>query len=350
MQKTSNIDKLKRKKVMKPIRIFFMFIVAIIISCEKIDNSNDSYSSEIDSVIYISNFSTEINPIAIATDKNNGYLYLANNDRSNLNTGSKIQKFNINGEFEETIIDFVSFNYGIHDRYAPIDLCISDNNIFVLAQPMFQTDSYWLTNTGFCILHFDLDGKWIKEFDFSELKDYWGSSAISYFSGFIYVANKEVAIRKINANNGVTEDIQITKRTSTPVTDMVVVSEEKIYLTGQGPWEGDVTNFDNSVCFITQMDCTKDETRTFFSKSRTGTMTSMFNNPGLTIKDNGNIYLSTFYGRSLEIYNSNNKLILQKDIKTNEFEETLPIDVTLYGTNIYILDYKNNKVHIYQEE
>lgn len=79
-------------------------------------------------------------------------------------------------------------------------------------------------------------------------------------------------------------------------------------------------------------------------------MAAMLNNPGLAIKDNRYIYLATFYGRSLEIYDTDfeNELILQEEIKPNDTDETLPVDVALYEDDVYVVDYKNDKVYIYQ--
>lgn len=332
---------------MKTIWIFLLFISAILISCEKNDNSG------IDSIIYKSSFSTDLRPIAITTDKNNGYVYLANHNPSITNFSSKIQKFNLIGVLQETIIDFASFNSGLYDKYSPIDLCINNSDLFVLVKPMLMTKNEWSTYTGFCVLHFNLNGNLINEFDFAQLDNYWDFSAMSFFNDFIYVTSGEIVIKKIDANSGEASDIQIpitNDKSYFLVTDMIVDSEENIYLTGQGPWGFDSTSNDVSICYITQLDCIRDESQTFYSKSRTGIMAAMPNNPGLAKMDNGNIYLSTFYGRSLEIYNTDNELILQKDIKTNEFEETLPIDVTLFDDDIYIVDYKNNKVHIYHKE
>ncbi len=324
-------------------------LLLLMISCEKEDNSKP------DSISYKSSFNTETRPIAIAIEKDQGFVYLANHNPSITDFSSKIQKFNSKGEFQETIIDFKSFSSGLYERYSPIDLCINNNDIYVLAKPMRQTDDSWSTYSGFCVLHFDLNGNLINEFDFSQLENYWDFSAMSFFNDFIYVTSGEIVILKIDKNSGQLDYIQIpitNDKMYLLVTDMEVESEESIYITGQGPWRIDsIINNDVSICHITRLDFKADKSYTFYSNSRTGIMAAMPNNPGLAIKDNKYIYLTTFYGRSLEIYDKEkeNELILKEDINPNGVDETLPIDVALYKNDIYIVDYKNDKVHIYSE-
>ena len=324
-------------------------LLLLIISCEQEDNSKP------DSITYKSSFSTETRPIAIAIEKNQGFIYLANDNPSITDYSSKIQKYNLKGELQETIIDFVSFNSGLYERYSPIDMCIDNNDIYVLVKPMSQSNDTWITYSGFCVLHCDLNGNLINEFDFSQIKNYWAFSAIAFWNDFIYVTSGEIVIFKIDKNSGQADYIHIpitNDKSYLLVTDMVVESEENIYITGQGPWKIDsIVNNDVSICHITRLDCKADKSYTFYSNSRTGAMAAMPNNPGLTIKDNRYIYLVTFYGRSLEIYDNEkeNELILQKDINSDGKEETLPIDVALYKSDIYIVDYINDKVYIYSE-
>jgi len=334
---------------MKANLIISVFIL-LMISCENKDNSKPY------SITYISSFSTETRPIAIAIEKINGFIYLANDNLSITDYSSKIQKFNLKGELQETIIDFETFNSGLYERYSPIDLCIYNNEIYILVKPMSQSNETWITYSGFCVLHSDLNGNIFNEFDFSEIENYWDFSAIAFSNDFIYVTSGEIVVFKIDKNSGQADYIHIpitNDKLYLLVTDMEVESEESIYITGQGPWRIDsAINNDVSICHITRLDFKADTIYTFYSNSRTRTMAAMPNNPGLTIKDNRYIYLATFYGKSLEIYDKEkeNELILQEDIKPNDINETLPIDVALYRNDIYIVDYKNNKVHIYQEE
>ncbi|MEN8251181.1 MAG: hypothetical protein ABFS32_19770 [Bacteroidota bacterium] len=328
--------------------IYLLFVTTLFFSCEKEDNLRP------ESISYEESFSTETRPIAIAIEKIHGNIFLVNHNTSISDYNSKIQKFNLKGELHETIIDFESFNSGLYDRYSPVDLCIDDNDIYVLVKPMSLSNDMWITSTGFCVLHFDLNGNLKNEFDFSEVENYWQFSAIDFSNDHIYVTSGEIVIYKIDKTSGQADYIHIPITNDKPyllVSDMEVESEESIYITGQGPVKIDSEiNSDVSICQITRLDFKADTSYTFYSNSRTGTMAAMPNNPGLTIKADRYIYLATFYGRSLEIYNKESELILQKDIRPNGIEETLPIDIALFQDNIYIVDFENNEVHIYHEE
>jgi DNA-binding beta-propeller fold protein YncE len=321
----------------------------MLISCEK---ENDS---GIKSINYKSSFSTETTPIAIAIEKKQGFVYIANYNPSISNFSSKIQKFSNKGELKETIIDFETFNLGLYEKYAPLDLCIDNNDIYILVKPMSQNNDTGTTYSGFCILHYDLSGNIINEFDFSQLENNWAYSAISFSNEFIYVTSGEIVILKIDKSSGHLDYIHIPITNDKPyllVSDMVVESEENIIITGQGPWTIESgANNDVSICHITRLDCIANKSYSFNSDSRTGTMAAMPNNPGLTIKDNRYIYVATFYGRSLEIFDieKENKLIFQEEINSGNDDKTLPIDVAIYESNIYIVDYKNDKVYIYNE-
>ena len=329
--------------------LYLILITTIVFSCKK---SNDS---GIYSISNESEFSTNPRPIAIAIEKNHGFIYLANHNNSIANFSSKVQKFNLKGELQETIIDFESFNSGLYEKYSPIDLCIGDNDIYILVKPMNQSSDTGMTYTGFCVLHCDLEGNLINEFDFSQEGNYWAFSAIAFSNDFIYVTSGEIVILKINKNSGQSEYIHIpitNDKSYLLVADMAVDSEENIYITGQRPFRIDsISDSDVSACHITRLDFVADKSYTFYSNSRTGTIAAMPNNPGFTIKDNRYIYLATFYGRSLEVYDTekDNELILQKEIISDSEEETLPVDVALYNDDIYIVDYKNDKVYIYNK-
>jgi len=318
------------------------------ISCEKDENS------KLDSIAYKSTFSTETRPISIAVEKTNGFIYIANDNSSGSNYSSKIQKFNSNGELQATIFNFETFT-GLFKKYCPIDLCIDNNDIFVLVKPLSQSNDTWIPYSGFCILHCDLDGILINEFDFSQIENSWNFSAIAFSNDYLYVTSGEIVIFKIAKNSGQLDYIHIpitNDKHYLLVSDMVIESEDNIFITGQGPWQIELgPNNDVSICHITRFDCIADKSYTFYSNSRTGIMAAMPNNPGMTIKDSKYIYLATFYGRSLEIYDKekDNELIFHEDLKPNDIDDILPIDVGLYKNNIYVVDYKNNNVHVYSE-
>ena len=315
--------------------------------CEKDDNSRP------DSIGYEFSFSTEPRPIAIVIEKNHGFVYVTNHNPSSNNYSSKIQKFNLKGELINTIIDFTSFSLGKYARYTPEDMCIDNSsNIYVLVKPMNKSSDTWITYNGFCVLQFDLNGNLTKEYDFSEFEGYRYPSSIAYSNNFIYVTNGQIAIKRIEKNSGLSTDIHIPITNDKPyllVTDMEIESEVAIYITGQGISRIDSINNDVSICHITKLNCMADQQYTFYSKSRTGTMAAMPNNPGLARSDNGNLYLATFYGMSLEVYDKNGEFILQIDIKDANEEKTLPIDLTVNDSHIYVADYQNNNILVYKE-
>jgi ligand-binding sensor domain-containing protein len=85
---------------------------------------------------------------------------------------------------------------------------------------------------------------------------------------------------------------------------------------------------------------------TVYSKGRTESFGAMPNNPGLSIDRYGNIYLATFYCKSLEIFNRNVEFIMQLDL---DKEETRPIDVAEGNNQIYIVDNLNDRIIVYKE-
>jgi hypothetical protein len=228
-------------------------------------------------------------------------------------------------------------------------MCLQGNNVLVLVKPLQSDGNVWIPHSGFCVLQFDQNGDLLKEYDFSDSEDlYYCTIACS--NDFIYVTGGFVVIKKIEKNSGIISDIHIpitNDKSYLPVTDMEIAPDEVIYTTGQGITRIDSFNLDISVCHVTKLNCINEQQETYFSKSRTGTMAAMLNNPGMAIDKNGFVYLATFYGLSLEIYDSDDEFILQKDIYPDARPETLPTDIALNHNEIYVLDYKNSKVLVY---
>lgn len=312
---------------------------------------NNDDNSKPESIGFEFSFSTETRPIAIAIEKDNGFVYIANHNPAEINYSSKIQKYNLNGNLINTIIDFDSFTEGKYTRYTPKDMCLHGGNVLVLVKPLQLGGDTWTPHSGFCVLQFDLEGDLIYEYDFSDSEDlYYSTIACSY--DFIYVTGGFAVIKKIDINNDSVSDIHIpitNDKSYLPVTDMEIESDEIIYTTGQGITRIDSFNIDISVCHVTKLNCTNEQQVTFFSKSRTGVMAAMLNNPGIAIDDNGFIYLATFYGLSIEIYDADNEFILQENIYPDARPEILPSDIALINNDIYVIDYKNSKVLVYSE-
>jgi hypothetical protein len=340
---------------MKRLMPFIIFVAVIIHGCKK-----EPYSKPV-SVSYESSFSTESRPISIVIEKNHGFVYVANHDPAINDYSSKIQKFNRKGELLNTVVDFTNFSKGKFSRYNPIDFCTDNNsNIYILVQPSQLSGGTWILLGGFCILQFDTNDNFQKEYDFSEFNQLWAPPTIAYSDNSLYVAigpslpTNGFIIKRISlVNNQVTDisfqnnTVNIDSLTYMPVSDMAINSEGTIYLTGQA--FPTVSTDDISGCHITKFDPQTNQLIRFNSKGRTGIVASMLNNPGLTISDVGNLYLATFYGMSIEVYDKNDEFILQVDLKPIAGINTRPIDIAHFDKHIYIADNQNNIVYIYKE-
>ena len=346
---------------MKKLISFIIFVAVIIYGCKK-----EQYSKPV-SVSYESSFSTEPSPISIAIEKNHGFVYVANYNPAINNYSSKIQKFNLKGELLKTAVDFTTFSLGKYSRYNPIDFCIDNNsNIYVLVQPSQLSGGTWITLGGFCILQFDTNDNFQKEYyfnDFSSFEPLWHPSAIAFSNNYLYVTNRiffvtdgrvNNIIKKISFVNNQVTDISIQYNSENidslpfmPVSDMTINSEGIIFLTGQT--FPTVSTDDISGCYIIKFYPQTNQLLTFNSTGRTGMMYSMLNNPGLTISDIGNLYLATFYGMSMEVYDKNDEFILQVDVRLVGGKDTRPIGIAHFDKHIYIADYHNNNVYVYKE-
>ena len=333
---------------------FIIFVAVIIHGCKK-----EQYSKPV-SVSYESSFSTESRPISIVIEKNHGFVYVANHDPAIINYSSKIQKFNRKGELLKTVVDFANFSQGKFSRYNPIDFCTDNNsNIYVLVQPAQLSGGTWIALGGFCILQFDTNDNFKKDYDFSEFGQPWDLSAIAYSNDYLYVVTGIIPtngfiIKKISLLYNQVADISFQNNNVNidslpymPVSDMTITSEGTIYLTGQA--FPTIPTDDISGCHITKFDPHSNQLVKFYSKGRTGIVASMLNNPGLTISDIGNLYLATFYGMSIEVYDKNDEFILQVDLRPIAGKNTRPIDLAHFDKYIYIADNQNNIVYIYKE-
>ena len=329
---------------MKNLKIIFRLIIIFLLffSCEKDENSVPR------TIDYAFSFSVDILPQSITINKANRFIYVANHHPSIDDYSSKIQKYNPKGKLINTVADFTLFNQGKYLRYKPVDICVGDNqNLFALVIPLhLLPDNSWSSMEGICILQFDSDDSFIKEYDLSQFNEPWHYAAISYSEKYIFVTNG-MDIKKISVENNQADTIAFPKEMwdGIPITDMVIDSEGCFFLTGQIV----PAIYDVSGCYLTKFDPSNNQLIITYSIGRTVIMAAMLNNPGLTINGHGNIYLATFYGMGLEIFNENGEFIMQTNIRTENDENTLPIDVALLDNNIYILDFLNNQILVYEK-
>ena len=335
MRKSSNMNRLKlisRLLILSP--LFF--------SCEKKDNL------ALHSIEYDFRFSVDARPQAIAVNNASGFIYVSNHHPSITEYSSKIQKYNRKGTLLNTVTDFSSFDQGKYQRYTPVDICVGDNqNLYVLVNPLqFLPDNSWSSIERINILQFDSDDNFIKEYDLSEFDELRYYSAISYSDKYLYVTNG-VDIKQISIDNNQLDSITFPAEMweGIPISDMAIDSKGCFLLTGQIV----PAMYDVSGCHLTIFNPLSNQLIITYSIGRTGIMAAMLNNPGLTICDQGNIYLATFYGMGLEIFNENGEFVMRTDIRTEEDEYILPIDVALLDNNIYILDNFNNQILVYRK-
>ena len=329
--------------------MFFLIFLAGMIGCE------EEKTPETLSIDYASIFYTEQNPIAITIDKVSGNVFVANMRKS-----VKIQKFDKDGILIKTVVDFTSFPNGNYHRYSLIDIvCDNNQNLYILAKPLVQTNDSWLNLTGFCILQFDHNDNFQKEFDFShiDLKSCSSVSAIAYSNKFLFVTNGKI-IKKISLSGEEIADIELPveeeNRITWPdihTTDMTISSQGIIYLTGQAALNlSDSTGINDSVgCHITKFNPQTNQRITSYSKGWTINYGAGLNNPGIALSSKGNVYLTTFYCKSLEVYNVNGELINQIDLSTLNDDETGPIDVAVNDSYIYIVDAFNDLIYLFKE-
>lgn len=323
--------------------IILIIILLFIFSCERQKNP---LSSTYD---YVSSFPTEPRPNAIAITEDDRFLYVSNSHPSRNDDNIKIQKFNWKGELLKTIVDFISFAEGNYPRYEPIDITIDNSqNLYVLVKPYRKhSEDSWYPFEGFCILKYDLNDKFQKEFYFAEFDQEWSPTAISYYNKCIFVTNGRI-IKRISIESEQVFDIMlpineenINTWPGIHTSDMAINSKGFIYLVGQAA-------FDNKSvgCHITKINPENNQHITLYSKGTTELFGAMLNNPGLSINGDGNIYLATFYCMSLEIFNENGEFIMQLKVNNGE---TRPIDVAVGDDHIYVVDYFNNRTNVYKK-
>lgn len=322
--------------------IFLLTIILSTFSCKKEEEPSTL------SLDYIASFATEVQPISITIDKTRGYVFVANYSHP------KIQKYGMNGvllKLLKSVVDFETFDKGKYLMYKPIDITIDNNhNLYVLVQPFTAKKDGKELVKDICVLAFDKNDVFQNEIDFSQPANERAPTSIAYSDNFLFVTNGQT-LNKISTETQEVIDIPLpvnpankTTWSDIHTTDMEINSEGLIYFTGQalfGP--------DSLGCHITSFNSQTNERVTSYSKYKTRAQYSMQNNPGLSINSNGNIYLPTFYERSIEIYNKNMDLILQKDIKPDVGVNTRPIDLAIYDNYIYVVDNLESFIHIFKE-
>ena len=85
----------------------------------------------------------------------------------------------------------------------------------------------------------------------------------------------------------------------------------------------------------------------FNSIRQTANYGANISQPGIALDEKSNIYLVTFYCKSLEIYDNTGKLLGDYDFSKLLNENTLPIDIGVdKSNNIYVLDNLNSVIYV----
>lgn len=225
------------------------------------------------------------------------------------------------------------------------------SNIYILVKPWTQNlDGNKNYLNGFCIIKYNSDGEYQKEFDFTKIDETLEPSVLAYKNNILYVTNG-IELKKINSEDSQSSDYIFPIQNSNyidpnyiHITDMAIDNDNYIWVVGQADW--DVNNDWKVGVHITQFDSNCQHQKTFYAKSKSSFFGSALNNPGITFDNDNNMYVTTFYGQSIEIYDFDQEF--QREIKI-ESERSLPIDIVIdKNNNFYVLDRANDNVLVYK--
>ena len=306
----------------------------------------DFYSAE-----FIFEFPTRPRPNIIVIDDEYGYVYIANFRWGNRDR--EVMKYSLNGELLNRVVDFNTNQQGKYSRYVPVDLTIGANHhLYILVKPYFKSenDETWTRYDGFCVMAYDSEGIFQKEYDFAEYFMEWSPEAIAYCDGFLYVTSNQCLI-KIDVFTCQSVELPLPMRTVDDyvmpelfVTDMEVDVNKNIWFTGSSLFTNTFAG-----CRIMRMspDCRNHVV--FDSKDQVPVLNAAPNHPGIAFDKNNKVYMATFYGGDLEIFNPSGLSLCVVKLNIEGRDRILPIDVAINFTDtIYVLDYLNGSVYVFR--
>lgn len=317
---------------------FYLIIYLLILSCDKCPIP---FSYELAAQFTV-NQGSEI----IAIDNDKGYIYIADPFDT-----TQVHQYSLQGNQVRILVDFTQDYIGDYEFYNVVDLVVDDiSNIYILVIPWFQNpdgDKSFLN--GFCIIKYNSDGEFQKEFDFTNISESWYRSVLAYKNNILYVTNGHRLI-KINSEDGLYTYFNLQSQNNTEpyihTTDMAIDDDNNIWLVGQAQWFSD-NDFQVGVQVI-RFDSNCQNQETFNANCRASFFGAGMNNPGITFDSYNNMYLATFYCKSIEIYDFDQEF--QREIKM-ENENSLPIDIVIdNNNNLYVLVHNsgNNTIMIYE--
>ena len=326
---------------MKKIALFFL-VLGISLSCSE-DISPVSYRYS-----YETSFTVATHPNTLIVDRDNERLFVSCSPQYlSDDYDGKIVEYNQDGVIQSTVVDFSEFTKGIFDLYMPIDLALDEeHNLYALCAPFNQeTDSTWSGTHGFSILKFDRGNQFKREYDFSGQEFCSFATSMAYHAGSLYVMKCSI-LSKIDVTSGQADDIFISDNeyanfSTAFATDMEINSQGDVYLTGQAAF-----NHESVGCFIMKLNLSGTHHTTFFSEKRTSFVAANIGQPGLGLDSNGDVYLASFYSKTLELFDRDNQFIGMLEFGQ---EYCLPIDVAVDNKNMYIADTMNDVIYIYKK-
>lgn len=265
----------------------------------------------------------------------------------------RLDRFSKKGELLGTMIDFMAFNQGKYPRYLPRDLAQDAYRyLYVLCTPVTDTTGEgWTAASGFSILVFHADRGFIREMDFAERNEGL-ARLLTCHERTLYICYSP-EILNIDIESGVLEEIAF-PRDSAFVEDGAEgllehqFSDLEVNAGGQllfsGPW---YSHPDSSSCRIWALEKDFHGSTSFSSMDQQLVHASMIGSPGLAVHADGDVFLATFYGSGIQIFNKKMQPLLSHQLLSNGDSDPLPIDVATYRDRVYVADYANSQVRIY---
>ena len=315
-------------------------------SCEENDFSGPV------SLEYDISFESEPMPVSVVARQDNGHMLVLNNNHSRTRYNVKVSRYSKDGGFVGTVVDFSTFDQGAFPGYIPADITLDEfQNLYVLVRPKTGEDEYsWIMATGFNILKFDGEGNFLEEIDFSLLDGESTPRNIACL-GQSLVAENGSNLKMISLETEALTEIPLPEDpsgTETLVqyhTDMEIDPDGLVYFSGPHH-----ISFDSSGCRISKFNIQSNQMKYTLGEGWNPVLAAKVGEPGLSVHNNGDIYLSTYYGSSIEVYNRNMEFLLEKRIEGPGEEAPTAVDIATYQNYVYVADQRNDLIYVYISE
>jgi len=339
--KKNNVHLYKQHRVKK---LAYIFLAALAVTaCREEPDYSGPRSLELIRIT-----ECESRPHSILACPCNGDFYVMNTDLSTTSPSLKVDRYSRNGDYQETLIDFMTFDQGAFVRYIPRDMALDDaGRLYLLGSPVTDTSQgTWVTATGFSILEFDRQGSFIGEMDFSDLDGGMARILASHEENLYTCFMPEIL--RIDKQTGTATEIAFPDMPSGQdpysyyFSDMEISPNGTVYFSGPYP-----IGMDSSTSRILTCDLDFGSFAEYISSDQRMVFASMIGSPGLAIHSQGDVYLSTFYGSGVEVYGSHMEYNLTHHLEKTGDRDPLPIDLATWKNRVYVADNMNSQVYIY---